>query len=83
MVGLGIGGSIYAWTDTRVLGTMITGITILVAFGLYEWKGTSTGILHHDLFRGGDRGRTFAVFVALVFIEGIMLFAFTIFYPQM
>jgi MFS family permease len=83
LVGLGIGGALYAWTNGRVLGTMITGIVILVGFAFYEWKGTSTGILHHDLFNGGKRGRTLAVFVGLVFVEGIMLFAFTIFYPQM
>ncbi|TQS33405.1 hypothetical protein Golomagni_06251, partial [Golovinomyces magnicellulatus] len=46
--------------------------------------GTNTGILHHDLFRGGrDRGGTFSICVALIFIEGIMLFAYILFYPSM
>lgn len=83
LVGLGIGGSLYPWTNARVLSTLVIGIAVLIGFGIYEWKGTSTGIMHHDLFRGGKRGRTFSVLIVLIFIEGVMLFAFTIFYPQM
>ncbi|KEF62550.1 uncharacterized protein A1O9_00523 [Exophiala aquamarina CBS 119918] len=84
LTGTSLGGSIYSWTNARVLATLIPGVLGLVAFGLYEWKGTQTGILHHDLFRGGrHRGGTFALCVALIFIEGIMTFAFSIFYPVM
>mgnify|MGYP001578746503 CR=1 FL=1 len=36
-----------------MLGTMIVGIVTLNAFDIYEWKFTTTGILHHDLFQGG------------------------------
>jgi hypothetical protein len=82
LTGLNLGGIIFAWTDAPVLATLIVGIVTLFAFALYEWKITKTGILHHDLFRGGkDRGRTFALCVGLIFIEGIILFAYTIFYP--
>ena len=82
LVGLNLGGGLYSWTNARVLGTLIAGIVILTAFGLYEWKGTSTGIMHHDLFRGGkDSGRNFAICQLLIFIEGIMLFSIVIFYP--
>jgi hypothetical protein len=82
LTGLNLGGSIFVWAAAPVLATLIMGIVLLIAFGVYEWKFTKTGILHHDLFRGGkDGGRTFAICVGLIFIEGIMLFAYVIFYP--
>ncbi|KAK5455817.1 hypothetical protein LTS15_005134 [Exophiala xenobiotica] len=84
LVGVNLGGGLYTWTNAHTLSTLITGIVVLGAFGVYEWKGTKTGILHHDLFRGGKaKGRTFAILVGLIFIEGILLFAFVIFYPVM
>lgn len=82
LTGLNLGGGLYSWTNARTLATLIAGLVILILFGVYEWKGTKTGILHHDLFRGGKaEGRTFALCVALIFIEGILLFSFIIFYP--
>ena len=82
LTGLSLGGGLYAWTNARVLTTIILGGVILIFFGIFEWKGTKTGFLNHDLFRGGkDMGRTFAVCVGLIFVEGIMLFSCIIFYP--
>ncbi|KAN0116759.1 putative siderophore iron transporter [Hyaloscypha variabilis] len=82
LTGLNLGGGLFAWTSAKVLGPLVVGIVTLLAFCLYEWKFTKTGILHHDLFRGGkNRGRTFALCVGLIFIEGIILFAYVIFYP--
>ena len=82
LIGLNLGGGLYAWTNGSVLVTLVLGIAIIVSFGVYEWKGTKTGILHHDLFRGGaGAGRTIALCIALIFVEGILLFAFVIFYP--
>jgi hypothetical protein len=84
LTGLNLGGGIFSWSDTPVLATMVVGIVVLIAFGVYEWKLTRTGILHHDLFRGGkNKGRTFAICVGLIFIEGILLFAYVIFYPTL
>ncbi|KAH8901380.1 putative siderophore iron transporter [Thozetella sp. PMI_491] len=82
LVGLNLGGGLFAWTDSRVLGTLISGIVTLLGFAVYEWKGTSTGILSHDLFRG-DRaaGRSLGIFLALIFLEGVLFFAYIIFYP--
>lgn len=77
LVGLQLGGNPWAWTNARVLSTLVLGIVFLIAFCLYEWKGTSTGILSHELFQR----RTFAVCIPLMFIEGILLFAIIIFYP--
>ncbi len=82
LVGLNLGGGVFTWTAVQVLATLIVGIVVLAAFFVYEWKFTKTGILHHDLFRGGRaRGRTFAICVGLIFIEGILLFSYVIFYP--
>ncbi|KAE9376328.1 putative siderophore iron transporter [Stipitochalara longipes BDJ] len=82
LTGLNLGGGLFAWTSPKVLGPLIVGIITLLAFCLYEWKFTKTGILHHELFRGGkNRGRTFALCLGLIFVEGIILFAYVIFYP--
>lgn len=84
LTGLNLGGGVFTWSSTPVLVTMIVGIVILVGFGVYEWKFTHTGILHHDLFHGGkSQGRTFAICLGLIFIEGILLFAYLIFYPTL
>lgn len=83
LVGLNLGGQ-DGWTDASVLTTLIVGLLVLVAFGIYEWKGTKAGILHRDLFTGGrSQGVTFALCIALIFIEGIMLFSYSLFYPVM
>ena len=82
LTSLNLGGNLYTWTASTTLGTLISGCVVLIGFFVYEWKGTKTGILHHDLFRGGkERGQTFAICVGLIFVEGIMLFAVILFYP--
>ena len=84
LTGLNLGGGLFKWTNVRVIVTLVVGLVLLVCFALYEWKGTKTGILHHDLFRGGkSQGRTFAICISLMFIEGIMVFSYIIFYPTM
>lgn len=82
MTGLNLGGNQYRWTNSRVLATLIVGSVALLSFGAYEWNGTKTGIIHHDLFRReGRMGRTFALCLFLMFLEGVLFFAFLIFYP--
>ncbi|KAJ5762326.1 uncharacterized protein N7511_005708 [Penicillium nucicola] len=82
LTALNLGGGLYPWVSGTVLATLIIGILTLIAFGIYEWRFTTTGILHHDLFRGANHsGRTFAICIGLIFIEGVFLFAFVIFYP--
>ena len=82
LTGLNLGGGIFGWSAAQVLGPLIVGIATLIAFGIYEWRFTKIGILHHDLFRGGKaQGRTFAICVGLIFLEGILLFSYVIFYP--
>lgn len=63
---------------------MILGIVVLGAFGVWEWKGTKVGIISHELFTGPDkRGRSFSIYLVLIFIEAILLFTFAVFYPIM
>lgn len=82
LVALNLGGESYPWSSARVLSLLIIGIAILGVFGFYECKGTKTGILHHDLFRGGrNQGQTFTICIALMFIEAILLFSYVLFYP--
>ncbi|KAK5095834.1 hypothetical protein LTS08_007971 [Lithohypha guttulata] len=84
LTGLNLGGGLYTWTNSRVLGTLVAGLVILVGFGTYEWKVTKSGILNHELFRGGkSAGRTFALCIFLIFIEGVLLFSYIVFYPVM
>lgn len=81
MAGLNMGGVIYPWTSATVLSTMIIGIVILILFGLWEWKGTETGILHHELFTHSRSLSTFGICLALIFTDGILAYAFIIAYP--
>ena len=80
-VGLSLGGGLYPWTDAHTQATLIIGLVLLVGFGLYEWKGTQSGILSHELFRGGkNKGRVFALCNGLMIIESILGFPFIVFY---
>lgn len=84
LVALNLGGGLFSWTNAHVLSVLIVGLLTLVSFGVYEWKCTKTGILHHGLFQGGKEGGcTFAICIFLMFIEGIMLFSYVLFYPIM
>lgn len=82
LVGLNLGGGLYPWVSAPTLATLCSGLVSLILFGLYEWKGTKSGMLNHDLFKGGrSEGGTFAICIALIFVEGILLFAYLIFFP--
>lgn len=84
LTGLNLGGGIFGWSSAPVLATLIVGLVVMIAFGLYEWRLTKTGILHHDLFSGGkNRGRTFTICLGLIFVEGVLMFAYTIYYPTL
>lgn len=82
LTGLNLGGNLYPWTNPRTLSTLVVGIVVMILFGVWESKGTKIGIMNHQLFPSEKTaGRTFVLCVALIFIEGIMLFAYVIFYP--
>ena len=84
LTGLNLGGGQYPWVSAPTLCTLIIGIVILIVFGLYEWKGTKTGIVHHGLFNHDKKAvLTFIICLTLVFIEGIVVFSFILFYPTL
>ncbi|KEF62896.1 uncharacterized protein A1O9_00870 [Exophiala aquamarina CBS 119918] len=82
LAAMNLGGNQYAWTNARVLVTLILGLVIMVGFALYEWKGTTTGMIHHDIFSLGRRYTRTFTFLCLIFAtEAAQLFGFIIFYP--
>lgn len=82
LTGIDLGGGLFTWKSAPVLAILIIGIILLVLYGVYEWRFTKTGISDHGLCQGGkNRGRTFAICIALMLIEGVMTFAFILFYP--
>lgn len=82
IAGLNLGGNPYPCTGVRTLAPLVIGIFCLVAFAIYERWGTKTGVLRHDLFRGGEHeGRAFAVLCILSLLEGTLFFSIVIWYP--
>lgn len=78
LVGLQYGGNPYSWTSAMVLSTLIVGAVLLVVFGVWEWKGTTTGLFVHDLFNH----RNFTLGLVLNFVSGIVLFGGQAYLPQ-
>lgn len=82
LAALNLGSGQFPWSSATVLGPLIIGLVLMLAFVVYEWKGTATGIIHHDLFMGGKvGGRTFALCIFLMAVEGITFFSYVIYYP--
>ncbi|KAJ5360841.1 hypothetical protein N7517_010032 [Penicillium concentricum] len=78
LVGLNYGGNPYSWDSAVVLGTLIPGLVVSLCFVLWEWKGTKTGLMHHDLFV--DRNYVLTVYVRVV--GGIALLGGQAYLPQ-
>lgn len=78
LVGLQSGGNAAPWDSARVLACLIVGGAVLVAFTLWEWKGTSRGILAHGLFIH----RNYGVTLGLCLVGGMVLFGGQAFIPQ-
>lgn len=85
IVGLNLGGGQFRGADGHVLGPLVSGLAVLIAFGAYETWGTKIGILHHELFRGATRRQraNFSIFCILFFCEGAIFFATAVWYPVM
>jgi len=63
-------GNPYGWSNAHVVAPFVVGVCGFIGFCAYEWKGTSTGLLHHSLF--GDRN--FPLAVLTVTLEGLVFF---------
>ncbi|KAI8936115.1 hypothetical protein NX059_007614 [Plenodomus lindquistii] len=82
LTGLNLGDSLYTWQDVQTLATLVLGVVLLVAFCVYEWKGTKNGVANHEMFKAGkSKRRLFVLCLILMFIEAVMFFATTVFYP--
>lgn len=78
LLGINFGDNPYSWGSGIVLGPMITGITLIVAFAIWEWKGTDHGLLPHELFAD----KNFTITVIIRFVGGIALYGGQTFLPQ-
>ncbi|KAH7136209.1 fungal trichothecene efflux pump-domain-containing protein [Dactylonectria macrodidyma] len=79
LVGINYGGNPYEWTSGIVLGTLITGLGLLVSFGLWEWRGTSTGVLPHAVFQDRNYNTSLIIRVS----GGFALYGCQAYLPQM
>ncbi|KAL7004934.1 hypothetical protein EMMF5_005547 [Cystobasidiomycetes sp. EMM_F5] len=71
LLALNWGGEKYAWSSATVLAPLLIGLASLVAFGIWEWKGRSDGIVDHRIF---GLGRNFAVATFALAVEGWVYF---------
>ncbi|KAK2464422.1 hypothetical protein APHAL10511_003570 [Amanita phalloides] len=72
------GGVTYPWTSSHVLGTLITGFFVAVAFCLYEWKAAKLPIVPMYLFRNVT---IVGVYVSM-FVNGFVFFSSIYYIPQ-
>ncbi|EKD05000.1 hypothetical protein A1Q2_00699 [Trichosporon asahii var. asahii CBS 8904] len=61
----------YGWSDLHAYACVVAGTISFVLCLLYEWKGTSTGFLHHALFQN----RNFPLLMFTMAVEGHMFYA--------
>ncbi|KAL5118065.1 hypothetical protein ACEQ8H_004052 [Pleosporales sp. CAS-2024a] len=64
-------GGAYDWSDAHVAAPLGIGFALLLAFGVYEWKGRSDGIVAHVFFKGSPN---FALACFAFAIEGWLFF---------
>ncbi|KAJ7611614.1 MFS general substrate transporter [Roridomyces roridus] len=65
-------GGTFAWRDAHVLGPLLTGVVLLIFFGLYEWKGRKDGIVAHVFF---ERGPNFMLSLFAFSVEGFVFYS--------
>ncbi|KAJ9161040.1 MFS general substrate transporter [Coniochaeta hoffmannii] len=54
LLGLDWAGGAYAWSNPHVAAPLTIGLVLLVAFGIYEWKGRADGLIAHIFFRSNQ-----------------------------
>ncbi|KAK0628329.1 major facilitator superfamily domain-containing protein [Bombardia bombarda] len=65
-------GGAYTWSDPHVVAPLTIGLVLFVAFGLYEWKGRSDGLVAHVFF---SRDANFALSVFAFAVEGWIFYS--------
>ena len=71
LLGLNWGGGRFAWASAAVMAPLIIGLCTILAFGVWEWKGRTDGIVDHRIFR---LGRNFAIATFALAVEGWVYF---------
>lgn len=77
LVGLSWSQNPYEWPNSHIIAPFIIGCVMLIAFGIYEWKGRTDGMLHHDLFKND---RNFALSLVIIVVEGAVFFSANAFF---
>jgi hypothetical protein len=78
LVALQCGGYTHPWKSGYVLSTLIIGFVLMVAFGLWEWKGAKYPIVPHEIFVGQ---RTVGVALLIAMVSGMNFYSMLNFYP--
>ena len=65
-------GGTYSWSDAHVVAPLTLGLLLLVALGLYEWKGRNDGLIAHVFFR---RNFNFALSIFAFAVEGWVFYS--------
>jgi MFS family permease len=60
----------YPWSNSRIIAPFVIGVLLIIAFIIYEWRFTKTGMLNHDLFLD----RNFPIALVTIFCEGVAFF---------
>jgi hypothetical protein len=78
LVALQAGGYSHKWQSAYVLGNLVIGVGLLVAFGIWEWKGAAHPLIPKEIFAGQ---RIVAAAFCVTFVSGMNFYSFINFSP--
>lgn len=78
LVSLQSGGYIYPWASGYVLGTMLSGLALIAAWVVYEWKFARHPMVPGELFKGQ---RIVGLAYVVAFAAGMNFFSILNFFP--
>ncbi|KAL2198723.1 fungal trichothecene efflux pump [Corynascus similis CBS 632.67] len=77
-VGILAGGYQYPWSSARTLGPLIIGIVLIIAFAVWQRRGTTHPMVARQLSK---KPRTFALTMVITFISGANFFSVLLLWP--
>ncbi|KAF1985327.1 MFS general substrate transporter [Aulographum hederae CBS 113979] len=80
LVGIGLGGTQFAWDSAGAVAPIVIGVLLILTFGLWEWKVAKNPFMAHELFVG--RGRTFGLLLPITFVGGMSFYSAAAFWTQ-
>ncbi len=78
LVALQAGGYSHPWKSAYVICTLIIGLLLIIAFGLWEWKFAKHPIIPHALFEGQN---IIAMTFLIAFVGGMNFYSLLNFFP--